>query len=189
MILRRSSRAILVALAMIVCGAGAALAHALPGSTLLMQRQGDALHLTITFPVEDLVIAAPDLAALEGAPVNDKLPADMAYDLKRYLADHLSLSGEGGTLPQTMRDARLRPAYEDHLGDFSVVITEWEFQAGGAGPDPLTLRYDAIMHEVRNHRAMVQWRGRNGNLRLLSVFGFPAASDGVVFDAHLNQDD
>ncbi|PJE35847.1 hypothetical protein CVM52_15075 [Pseudooceanicola lipolyticus] len=178
MILRSS----LFALAFLVGSIGSVLAHALPGSVLLLRQQGATLQLTVQFPVEDLIIAAPELAALEKMAADQPLPQEFAAALTRYLGRHLSVTEDGVPLTLKMTDARLQAAYHDHLGHFALLVSQWQMTGVRRDATPLVLTYDAVMHEVRNHRATVQWIEQNGDLRPISEFGYFDAADGIPLD-------
>ncbi|TDL90870.1 hypothetical protein [Meridianimarinicoccus aquatilis] len=172
-------RSNLLALAVFICGTGAVLAHALPGSVLLLRQQGSALQLTVQFPVDDLIIAAPELSALEGLPSGQPLPQELAAALARYLGRHLAVTKETSPLDLTMTDARVQSTYHDHLGDFALVVSQWQMTGAGDRSTPLILTYDAVMHEVRNHRAAVHWIEQNGESRQISEFGYFGAANGI----------
>ncbi|MGS0469176.1 hypothetical protein ACU8V3_20190 [Cobetia marina] len=54
-----------------------------------------------------------------------------------------------------------------------------EREAQKPEPDSLLLKYDAVMHEVRNHRADVYWQTPDGDTRPLAGFGFFHSTHGV----------
>ncbi len=171
-------RPVLLALAVLVGSAGGVLAHALPGSVLLLRQQKERLRLTVQFPLEDLVIAAPELAVLEEVTPGDPLPQEMAARFGGYLLEHMELTGADGVLPLTLAGAVVQPAYHDHLGHFLLVVSEWDV----TGRAPTVLNYDAVMHEVRSHRAMVQWVAGDGGARPVAEFGYFGADGGVPLD-------
>ncbi|MBE2168776.1 MULTISPECIES: hypothetical protein [unclassified Cobetia] len=155
-------------------------AHALPGSTLIFEQQPQhTLKLTLQFPREDLLIAAPELAALGDAKPDAPLPQTLTDQLGDYLSQHLSLSKYGDTLPLTLTEAHLTSTYQPQLGDYLLVVTQWDVKTEQAEPDSLLLKYDAVMHEVRNHRAEVEWQTPAGDTRLMADFGFFHSAHGV----------
>lgn len=190
---RTSWRTAMLALAVAFLGNGAsgaggglietAQAHALPGSMLTFEQQPqDTLLLTLQFPREDLLIAAPELAALGEQPPGHPLPQPLMDRLGDYLRQHLALSRDGDTLPLTLTDAHLTSTYQPQLGDYLLVVTRWNLSYQGATPDSLRLKYDAVMHEVRNHRADVEWQTPEGNTRPMADFGFFHSAQGVRLD-------
>ncbi|MGO2503767.1 MAG: hypothetical protein ACTH7C_11585 [Cobetia marina] len=187
---RASWRTALLALAVISLGHGAsgaggglietAHAHALPGSVLTFEQQPQhTLHLTLQFPREDLLIAAPALAALGEQAPGQPLPQPLVDQLGDYLSHHLALSEDGDSLPLRLNGAHLASTYQPQLGDYVLVITEWNVKTDKAEPDSLLLKYDAVMHEVRNHRADVYWQTPDGDTRPLAGFGFFHSTHGV----------
>ncbi|MDO6673280.1 hypothetical protein [Cobetia amphilecti] len=192
---RASWRTALLALAVISLGHGAsgagggliatAHAHALPGSVLTFDQQPqDTLHLTLQFPREDLLIAAPELAALAEQTPDDALPQPLVDQLGDYLSHHLALSEDGDSLPLRLNEAHLASTYQPQLGDYVLVITEWNVKTEKPEPDSLLLKYDAVMHEVRNHRADVYWQTPDGDTRPLAGFGFFHSAHGVRLNLH-----
>ncbi|MCF7746501.1 hypothetical protein GLP43_02770 [Sulfitobacter sp. M39] len=169
----------LLALVVFIGSIGAVLAHALPGSVLLLRQQGSALQLTIQFPLDDLIIAAPELSALEELPSGQPLPQELAAALALYLGHHLAVTKASSPLALAMSDARIQFTYHDHLGHFALVISQWQMADDGDRSTPLILTYDAVMHEVRNHRAAVLWGEQNGELRPILEFGYLGAAGGV----------
>ncbi|MDO6815974.1 hypothetical protein [Cobetia amphilecti] len=155
-------------------------AHALPGSMLIFQQQPQhTLKLTLQFPREDLLIAAPQLATLGDAKPDAPLAQTLTDQLGDYLNQHLALSKDGDALPLTLTEAHLTSTYQPQLGDYVLVITEWNMKTEKPEPDSLLLKYDAVMHEVRNHRADVYWQTPDGDTRPLAGFGFFHSAHGV----------
>ncbi|MBU2957632.1 hypothetical protein Q4511_01160 [Paracoccus sp. 1_MG-2023] len=141
-----------LALALFLSGNGA-YAHALPGSVLIIESVGTQIGLDLCIPLEDLIIAAPDLIALEDLGPTE-IPPALTAPLGRYLDAHLAIETEGHDIPLRLTGARLERARNDHVGNFALLIAEF----AGTLPDPdvtLSLTYDAVMHEVRSHRAAV----------------------------------
>ncbi|MDB6179530.1 hypothetical protein PAF17_18810 [Paracoccus sp. Z330] len=169
----------LLALVVFIGSIGAVLAHALPGSVLLLRQQGSALQLTIQFPLDDLIVAAPELSALEAVAAGQPWPQELITALARYLERHLLVTEEDAPLDLTMTDARIQSTYHGHLGQFSLVVSQWHVTGSVDRSPRLVLTYDAVMHEVRNHRAAVLWGEQNGELRPISEFGYLGAADGV----------
>ncbi|MEO1871828.1 MAG: hypothetical protein ABGX76_01510, partial [Cobetia sp.] len=102
-------------------------AHALPGSTLIFQQQPQhTLKLTLQFPREDLLIAAPQLAALGDANPDAPLAQALIDQLGDYLSQHLALSKDGDALPLTLTEAHLTSTYQPQLGDYLLVVTQWD---------------------------------------------------------------
>ncbi|KPM81498.1 hypothetical protein [Cobetia sp. UCD-24C] len=158
-------------------------AHALPGSTLIFEQQPQhTLKLTLQFPREDLLIAAPELTALGDAKPDAPLAQTLTAQLGDYLSQHMALSKDGDALPLTLTEAHLTSTYQPQLGGYVLVVTQWDVKTEEAEPDSLLLKYDAVMHEVRNHRAEVEWQTPAGDTRLMADFGFFHSAHGVRLD-------
>ena len=88
----------------------------------------------------------------------------------------------GDALPLTLTEAHLTSTYQPQLGDYLLVVTQWDVKTEEAEPDSLLLKYDAVTHEVRNHRAEVEWQTPAGDTRLMADFGFFHSAHGVRLD-------
>ena len=162
--------------------AGAVLAALLTFPVFAQEDQDGPPPMSEEDQVKDLIIAAPDLSALEDAKPEVPLSKEIEDRLARYLGRHIFLSEYGATLALSFSGAHLRPTYHDHLGHFMLVVSEWNVAKAGARPASLMLKYDAVMHEVRNHRATVQWLGHDRAARPIADFGLARAADGIVLD-------
>lgn len=156
--------------------ASAAQAHSLPGSVLVFSQADQNLDLSITLAVHDLEIAAPQFASFSDAPVPYDLPAGSIVLLAEYLGNHLLVQHEGTDLPLTISNASLGTAAHEDVGTYkTLVIALTSPVDSGSDIFPLTIRYDAVMHEVRNHRAQVYWAEPNKDQMRLAEFGFQPA--------------
>lgn len=147
-----------LALFLYVGSAFAAAAHALPGSLLIFQQSDQELTLSISLAIEDLILAAPELAYLEGLPTEMALSDDDLVPLSAYFDAHISLNAAAEPIDLSIANAALESAENEHVGVFKLLNIEMSL----SGVDnqksfPLSLTYDAVMHEVRNHRATVYW--------------------------------
>ncbi|MCV2404100.1 hypothetical protein OFY17_14635 [Marinomonas sp. C2222] len=155
------------------CGMSKLYAHALPGSVLTFSQHEKGLELAITFPLEDLAIASPQLESLKALPVGSDISGEYLSDLKAYVEEHLSLGEDDEELPFTLQSASLKDAYHDHLGYYTLVALNLIFPSEIITPaTSLELSYDVIMHEVRNHRAHVYWSDSDQSARKIAYFGF-----------------
>lgn len=173
MMLRRLRQALGLALWLLTGSVQGALAHALPGSLLMLSEQDGQLHLTITLPVEDLALAAPSLAPLETMTGDNTIAATHLTNIMAYFAAHLILHTDIGPISLHVTSAKIQSAGNVHVGTYN----ELSIQMTGTLSDPmslfpLTLTYDAIMHQVRNHRATVYWITADEQLIGLADFGF-----------------
>jgi hypothetical protein len=126
-------------------------AHPLPGTVIVLSASNTRLSLSISLPVDDLALAMggqmPQPA--EAGPVTP----DFDRALATYFADHMSLAADGAAdLDLTLTRAHLARATHDHVGAYTLLVLDF---SAPLATGPLTLTYDAIMHEVRNHSATV----------------------------------
>lgn len=174
MTFRRALKPACLSILLLITGfAGSAQAHALPGSALTFSMSDQALLLSIRLPLEDLALASPSLEHLQAVTLNQDLPAEDTRRLEHYFADHLILKRGSITLPWTIEQARLQAVRNEHVGTYT------QLGLSIASPVPtthdtevMTLRYDAVMHEVRNHRATVHWLSPDTDTTTIARFGY-----------------
>jgi len=173
MMLVRAGRAVLLALIVVMGSAVTGASHALPGATLLLSQKGDKLELEIIVAVEDLIIAAPQLTPLKDLPMGPIRSDMIASNVSTYFLTHLELQQAGTALAFAPTDSRLAPDENEHVGAFTQLVLTFSAPKMDAAPlFPMTLLYDAVMHEVRNHRATVFWDDQNDVLSRIAEFGF-----------------
>jgi hypothetical protein len=149
-------------------------AHSLPGSVLtLSEAQNDTLTIAISFPLEDLIIAAPELEGLMELEDEQKLPEKSLKQLNTYLQAHMFILSGTKQLTLLPQQAEIDVVYNQHIGHFrSLVVVLSVANIKQEERFPLNLSYDVIMHEVRNHRATVHWQAADNGLTTLANFGF-----------------
>lgn len=158
---------------LLLFGVGKLYAHALPGSVLTFSQHETGLELAITFPLEDLTIAFPQLGSLKALPIGNDISGEHLSDFQGYVKKRLSLWEDNRLLPFSFQSTSLRSAYHDHLGHYKLVAVRLMFPSVRINSSvPLALRYDVIMHEVRNHRAHVYWSDSDESTRKIAYFGF-----------------
>lgn len=127
------------------------LAHGLPGSTLTFQTRGDRVGLRITMPLEEFNLV---LSKLGDVDLDQGFRALSEPEIRRiynYLMKHLVLTDLKENIVEfSMLSARIDGAFDDHVGQYQLLVVEL---SASQVTFPLTLQYDAIMHEIRNHRA------------------------------------
>jgi hypothetical protein len=172
-------RAVLLASQLAFGVGSAAQAHSLPAAVLVFSQAEQKLELSITLAVHDLEIAAPQFASFSDAPVPYDLPADSIILLAEYLGNHLLVQHEGTDLQLTVSNASLSVGSHEDVGTYkTLVIGLTSTVDSNADIFPLTIRYDAVMHEVRNHRAQVYWVEPNQEHVRLTEIGFQT-TDGM----------
>lgn len=149
---------------------GPLFAHALPGSVLTFWQQDAQLNLSVSLPLDELIVAAPPLGDLAELPVGRDLSEANAKRLAAYFQAHLHVRSGNDELPLTLTRATLEQGQNDHVGKYVNLVVD--FVATDSPAAALTLAYDAVMHEVRNHRATVYWRKADGPPEGLADFGF-----------------
>ncbi|MDO6567769.1 hypothetical protein Q4561_11925 [Alteromonas sp. 1_MG-2023] len=160
----RGAYALLFAIFIMAGSVGSAFAHALPGSVLVFSENEDQLHVTITFSLDDLVIVEPEFERLADAEIGTSLTEEKLTALCRYIEPHIALSQTSNPLPVELINATITEASNEHVGKFSQV--KLQMVASTIEPTdtlPITLTYDALMHEIRSHRATVYWQNDGGN--------------------------
>lgn len=104
-------------------------------------------------PLHELDLAIPDSSGPGPNHPTGSVQEGARKRLAAYLASHLALtSASGKDLDIRLVDAWVERAQDDHVGAYSLLVIDL---TGPAAAFPLTLRYDAIMHEVRSHQAAI----------------------------------
>jgi hypothetical protein len=148
-------------------GPFAALAHPLPSSTLTLTPEAGKLELTLTIPAPELIAAWATAADLGDLPPNSTLTAPQQNDLAAYLRQHMTLTpADHAALDLQLISAKLQDAKNEDVDHYDLLVIE---MAATLPKDqnlfPATLTYDAVLHEVRNHRATV-WLAQSGKAAL-----------------------
>ncbi|MBB1454450.1 hypothetical protein [Pseudoalteromonas sp. SG43-5] len=149
-------------------------AHALPGSELTLTEQPtNTLSLKLSFALEDLIIAAPSLFSLDGAQIDEPLKGNVLNKLNDYLHSHMALISDAQALPVTLNHAEINLVHNSHVGFYRSMVIELSAPFNNQSElFPMSLHYDVIMHEVRNHRAIVYWQKSDSVLVKLTSFSY-----------------
>jgi len=158
-------------------------AHALPRSELTLTEQpNNTLSLKLSFALEDLIIAAPSLFSLDGAQIDQPLHHKVLNKLNNYLHSHMALINDAQALPITLNHAEVNLAHNSHVGFYRSVLIELSAPLNNQSElFPISLHYDVIMHEVRNHRAIVYWQKSDSSLVKLASFSYKKPQGEPVF--------
>ncbi len=163
-------RVAILALSLFCSGITAVQAHALPGSVLTFSQDQESLTLSISLPVEDLALAAPSLAMLESWTPDQDMPL---ADIAAYFEEHLVLRNASGNFALSLTQTALQTDANHNVGEYVLLVLQFTSDVPADGDIfPLSLTYDAVMHEIRNHRATVLWAEPGSSLQLLADFGF-----------------
>lgn len=171
--LRKLGRVFALSLSVILLGAVAARAHSLPGSELTLASQEQGLTLTLKMPLDELVISAPQFAPLLQAALNADLPSQDVDALALYVTRHLTLAQASNELDLQVSRAQIQTAFHHDVGAYRVLEVAFDLPDVPVMPvNALTLTYDAVMHEVRSHRAAVFWDHPDRGVVRLVGFGY-----------------
>jgi len=150
-----------------------AFGHSLPDSKLTFTKSEQQLNLSISFPLEDLLLASPDLSEINQVTVGSALSLQLQDQLESYIIAHLRLQQSNTDLPITFVSASVESAENEHVGLYKLLLSHLTLPGVVDGNVfPLTLSYDAVMHEIRNHRATVFWESSTSGKIVLAEFGF-----------------
>lgn len=154
--LNRASRAYAIALALVVTLPVPLSAHPMPDTEIVVGRDTGGMRLSLRIPVSDLQLA------LQAGSLNDdqKIDAGEMSLLRDYFARHLRIiSATGSAIPVRFEKAELSSTRHGDVGEYREL--ELRFSAQARGDQLMLLEYDAVMHRVANHRAIV--RDRDGS--------------------------
>ncbi len=130
-------------------------AHPLPGTEIVISVEPARLSLTLTVPYTDLA-----LAMANGLPKSTgiaPLPAEVEQALATYFAQHMAVAVKGQPAPQlTLIRANPERATHEDIGAYTQLVLDFSAPlAADRQAFPLTLTYDAVIHEIRNQSATV----------------------------------
>lgn len=150
-------RRALVLLVGVMVSAPQVFAHPLPGSRLTISRAATSVGMMLSVPVPELILAQPNLSALGDLSYGSDVPAALQAQLRGYFLQHFRLVvAEQNQLKLRVARMRVEYARHDDVGDYAVLVLNIDAPLPvEQSLFPATLTYDAVMHEVRNHRATV----------------------------------
>ncbi|MBT0958893.1 hypothetical protein IV417_16000 [Alphaproteobacteria bacterium KMM 3653] len=143
-----------LALALFAAAPLPAMAHSLPGSQLTLTQRSESMQITLRLALDDLAHVLPEVAPLAEAPLGP-VPQGYQAQMQGYFAKHIAFSVGQTALPLTLTQALLQQASNDHVGAFKQLEITFTAPLEQGTDAPLALSYDAIMHEIRSHRAAI----------------------------------
>lgn len=141
-----------------------ATAHPYPNSTISVDVSERQLALHIRIPAPDLLLV------LTGDAHRDptKYLAENQTQLRTYLAAHLMLvCSKGQKLSQQIGTVAVQDANDPDVGTYAAFRFDVDVPIpAGVDAKTLTLAYDAVIHQIANHYALVEIRRdfRNGQV-------------------------
>jgi HupE / UreJ protein len=132
-------------------------AHPMPDTIVLLDVQADGVRAEVRLPLSELEVGFG--RPLPAARVRES--AALRAEIGRYLAAHMSArSPDGRAWVTSVRTVRFeRGPASTGLGDVDeAVVDVWLAPPTGAPVRQFTLRYDAVVHELLTHRALVAVR-------------------------------
>lgn len=151
-------------------GSVPAMAHPLPDTVITLFEDGGNLELSATMPVLDLGLAVQTEAS--------RLLPDHADTLRDYFDAHVSvLAADGSNQAVRVVALEVLQSKSEDAGNFETLRVEMRVAAAdGFDPRDFTLKYDVIMHQVPNHRAVVQWAQEGADTIEVGVISFDIVS-------------
>jgi len=176
MIFAKLGRAFSFALMLVLGTTNSLLSHALPGTIVTLVQNENELSIAIEVNLEDLIIAEPALEPLETMANGALKPQELTEALAHYFNSHMKLSHEGANIFLALKKAHLGTKHDDHVGQYALLTLKFLGELEGNAPvKAMTLKYDAVLHEVRSHRAFVFWADASAGNRLLAQIRFRTA--------------
>ncbi len=131
-----------------------AMAHPMPNSLILLNIQEDQIGIVLQLPVQEFELAyGKNLESLDGWQLKAQ-----RNDFERYVLSHLKLHTPKGELwPITLQDIKLDSVPSPLNGVYKELIVELTTKRmSGENARNFTLAYDAIIHQVVTHFALVK---------------------------------
>lgn len=163
----------------VVASASCAFAHPLPDSKLTFAVDTTKLELTLEIPVPELIIAQPTLSKLEDVKKTTDIPFPIKNELAAYVQQHLSITpiGQSPLKPQLI-SAQVLEAHTEYVNQYDLLIVQMSaVLPANRQLFPAKLTYDVVLHEVRNHSAIVWFASpdktpvRMGKIRFDAALG------------------
>lgn len=177
--------------AFMLVGTGALSAHPMPNSVISIAHQDNGLTLDVAVPESELTLAMNASHEVASATAT-ATPAV----IDAYLRRHLSIRSSDGVLyPYTIANLSRVETVDENVGTYSELhVTIGVPAARGFDSRDFTLAYDAVMHQIPNHVAVVQIVDdfRNGILpdspaQFVGTLGFDFQTNAVA-PLHIQSD-
>ncbi len=128
-------------------------AHPMPNSTVLIDLNTEGGELEIQLPLNELELAF-------GHDVNkkfDNLVARLGADLEKYLLSHIKItSNDNHPWTIALKNMSVQSIAQSNSGPYSELIVQFAITPPeGANPRSFNLYYDAIIHQVSTHEALI----------------------------------
>ena len=126
----------------------------MPDTRITVARDAVGLRMTLRIPWPELLLALPaEVPRRAFGPTEEDLPR-----LRTYIAAHLRVVPEGSApVPVTLHRIHIYESTDEDVGRYQEV--EVVASVAILGEVPLVLDYDAVLHRVANHRAIVRDAG------------------------------
>lgn len=154
---RRRHSAVAAFMACVLIGMSAALrlsAHPLPNTEIVVSLNDGGVRLDIALPVPELRLALPASFPNDG----NLLGESQQRALRAYFHEHLSLVSRNGTpQPHVAESISVSQSVDANVGQYQELrVRVWAPATEQFNPRDFTLAYDAIIHQVPNHFAIVK---------------------------------
>lgn len=149
--LRCCAGALLFVLGAALCRPAAA--HPMPNTEITISLGNDGARFDIAVPAPELRLALP-----QDWPKDVDLLAEPQHSaVAQYFNEHFSVrSGNGGTQPQELQSITRWQTSDPDVGAYEELRLRFFVRAGkGFDPRGFVLHYDAVIHQVPNHFALV----------------------------------
>jgi hypothetical protein len=133
--------------------AGAAQAHPMPNSVVLLDLQPGGVGTEIQLPLGELQAAFGHEVALN----SETLIARLGPELRAYIQQHVRpVSPDGRPWVVAVRDLHVQDAEQTNTGTYQELTARlWMTPAAGESPGAFTFNYDVIVHQVVTHVVLV----------------------------------
>lgn len=143
---------------LLLCFAGCAAvrAHPMPNTDIAIRLNESAAALEIRIPVPDLVLALPE--SVRARPDTILSDAGTRSLVEAYFKSHLNVLSESGVAqPYNITSITVSNNTDEFVGDYQELLLTVEVPArNGFNPRDFLLGYDAVIHQVPTHFALVK---------------------------------
>lgn len=151
-------------------------AHSLPGSELVIKQNSSQTRITLSFALEEFVIAAPHLKFVEKTSSLGDLTNSQVKQLSSYFNQHFKIKPlndeqDDQFISPSLDAIEIQGAFNEHVGQYRRVEAQFSVDSKTLPYNslfPAVLHFDAILHEIRSHRVAVFYEGeQNSKIKLV----------------------
>jgi hypothetical protein len=130
-------------------------AHPMPNSVIVIDVQSKIINCQLQLPLKEMQLAVP----FDITKNTTNLLKNHQQDIAKYILSHFSIQGkDGGKLKMLIEKMSILKTEQEATGNYDNLIVNLIINSENNSVRQFTINYDAIMHQVLNHKAIVYIR-------------------------------